>query len=95
MLGDAGYRVARAHLMEEVRSIVARFPQRELEIRRCFTRDAEFRAVCADHGEAVRALRHWQRALEKGDPEGGRNVADYEQLVAELEQEALTHLGEA
>lgn len=80
--------------MEEVRSIVARFPLRELEIRRCFTRDAQFRAVCADHEEAVRALHHWRHAAEKGDPDGARKLADYEQLVTELEQEALTYLGD-
>jgi hypothetical protein len=78
--------------MEEVRSLVARFPQRELEIRRRFTRDAQFRAVCADHEEALGALHHWQHAAENGDPEGGVKAADYQQLVTELEQEALTYL---
>jgi hypothetical protein len=78
--------------MEEVRSLVARFPQRELDIRRCFMRDIQFRAVCADREEAMRALRHWLHAAETGDPEGTRKAADYERLVAELEQEALTYL---
>ncbi|MDE5460347.1 hypothetical protein [Bradyrhizobium sp. CSS354] len=78
--------------MEEVRSIVARFPQRELEIRRRFMRDAQFRAVCADHEEAMRALRHWQHAARVGDPDGNRKAAEYEQIVAELEQEALAYL---
>ena len=56
-------------------------------------RDVQFRAVCADYEEAVRALRHWLLAAEKGDPEGTRKLADYERLIVELEQEALTHLG--
>lgn len=80
--------------MEEVRSILARFPRRELEIRRRFVRDARFRSVCEDHEEATRALHHWQFAAEKGDPEAARKLADYEQLVTELEQEALTYLNE-
>jgi predicted hydrolase (HD superfamily) len=78
--------------MEGIRSIVARFPQRELEIRRCYMRDAQFQAICADYEEAMRALRHWQHASEKGDAEGLRNATDYENLVAELEQEVLTYL---
>lgn len=78
--------------MEEVRSIVARFPKREIEIRRCFMRDVQFRAVCADHEEAMRALSHWRNAAEKGDPEATRKAADYERLVVELQQEALTYL---
>lgn len=92
MLGGASHG---ACLMEEVRSIVARFPQRELEIRRCFARDAQFRAVCADHEEATRAHRHWLHAAKGGDPEASRKAADYERLIDELEQEALTYLGKA
>lgn len=84
--------VNRDRLMEEVRSIVARFPQRELEIRRRYARNAQFRSVCADHEEATRALRHWQQAAKIGDSKGYRKVADYEQLVAELEQEVLAYL---
>jgi len=80
--------------MENLRSIVARFPRRELDIRRRFIRDAQFRAICADYEEAMRALRHWQQAARDGDPEGNRNAADYEHLVAELEQEVLAHLNE-
>ncbi|WP_407165816.1 hypothetical protein [Bradyrhizobium sp. ORS 111] len=80
--------------MENLRSIVARFPRRELDIRRRFIRDEQFRGICADYEETMRALRHWQPAASEGDPEGSRNAADREQVVAELKQEALAHLNE-
>jgi hypothetical protein len=79
-------------IMEEFRAIVTRFPLRELDIRRCFNRDAQFRAICADYDEAVKALRRWQQAAKDGDREGSRKAADYERLVAELEAEALVHM---
>jgi transposase-like protein len=78
--------------MEEFRSIEARFPQRELDIRRRYARDASFRAVCADYQEAAGALRHWRQAAKDGNPEGDRRAEEYDNLVIELEQEILEHL---
>lgn len=78
--------------MEEVRTVVDRFPERELNIRRCFARDASFRALCSDYGEASWALGHWHEAERQGDPQGGRIARDYKNLVVELEQEILRHL---
>ncbi|MET4020346.1 hypothetical protein [Bradyrhizobium sp. S3.2.12] len=78
--------------MEEFRSIVARFPQREFDIRRRYAQDASFRAICADYQEATRALRHWRQAAKEGNPEGQRRAEEYNNLVIELEQEVLEHL---
>jgi hypothetical protein len=79
--------------MEEVRSVVARFPQRELEVRRRSSRDAHFRSICSDYEEATRALRYWELAMKEG--QGGQTVQrfkEYVSLVAELEDEILTYL---
>ncbi|MEK9283034.1 hypothetical protein MTR72_25965 [Bradyrhizobium sp. ISRA442] len=78
--------------MEEFRSIVARFPQRELDIRRRFGRDASFRSICSDYEEATKALRHWQKTLEEADPERDRRVKEYNHLLVELEEEILAYL---
>lgn len=74
--------------MEGVRSILARFPQRELEIRRRCARDAHFRSVCSDYEEASAALCHWQRAGE----EGSGKVVEYRDFLSELEAEILAQL---
>lgn len=74
--------------MEDVRSIVARFPQRELDIRRCWARDAWFRSVCADYEEAAVALRHWQKVAG----EGNRKAEEYANFLGELEAEILAQL---
>lgn len=72
--------------------MIARFPQRELDIRRCFMRDAQFRSICSDHDETTRALRHWHKAMEQGDAEGSRKANEYNSFLHELEEEILEHL---
>jgi len=78
--------------MEEIRSVMACFPQRELDIRRCVIRDASFRAICSDYEEAVRARDHWQKIAREGDIEGERIVKDYNNLLSELEEEIVAYL---
>jgi hypothetical protein len=80
--------------MEEIRSIVARFPRRELEIRRRCAGDPHFRSICADHQEAASALRYWQKAAkeEARKKEGDRKVDEYTQFLGELESEILAQL---
>jgi hypothetical protein len=74
--------------VEPIRSIVARFPQRELEIRRLCTRSDDFRSVCADYEEAMKALCHWQKA---GGP-GEQKVEEYTNFLTELEAEIVAQL---
>lgn len=72
----------------EISSIVARFPQRELDIRRRCSRDAHFKSICMDYEEAAAALRHWLKAAGEGD----RKVDDYRQFLGELEAEIVAQL---
>jgi hypothetical protein len=74
--------------METIRSIVARFPQRELDIRRRCASDAHFRSICSDYEEAVAALRRWQKTGREGDAK----VEEYASFLAELEAEILDQL---
>ncbi|WP_234682546.1 hypothetical protein [Bradyrhizobium monzae] len=79
--------------MEELRYILGRLPQRELDIRRSAARDATFRAICSDYEEAAKARDHWRQAVGHGDTTAERKVEDYTDLLVELEQEILSHLG--
>lgn len=74
--------------MEDICSIVARFPRRELEIRRRCTQDLTFQAICRDYEEAAAALCRWQSAAEERD----QRVEEYASLLEELEAEILAHL---
>jgi hypothetical protein len=67
-------------------SLAARFPDRELAIRRLCHRDSEFLGVCEDYEEAVAALRRWQARADEAKAE------EYRRLVAELEEEILGDL---
>ncbi|MEZ5864410.1 MAG: hypothetical protein R3D25_10230 [Geminicoccaceae bacterium] len=63
-----------------------RFPRREVAIRRFYACDPRFREVCDDYTEVQCALQHWQAA---GQP---RKVAEYREMLEELEAEALARL---
>lgn len=74
--------------MEDIRSILDRYPQRELDIRRLATRSPVFRSVCGDYQQTVRALRYWQKMAA----ESASRVEDYTSFLEELETEILTTL---
>lgn len=74
--------------MEYMRSVVARFPRRELEIQRRCAHDTGFRSICADYEEAAAALHHWQKVAREGD----QKVEEYRRFLGELEAEILAHL---
>ena len=75
---------------ESFRSIVARFPQREFDVRRRCAHDAHFRSICRDYEEATAALRRWQNA----GANGGQKAADYARFLDDLELEILALLDE-
>ena len=77
--------------MDRVRTIVARLPQRELEIRRRCQRDPNFRSACEDYEEAASALRHWQKVAqtEGTTHEAGGKAVEYAKFLDELEAEIL------
>jgi hypothetical protein len=74
--------------MEGLGSIVARFPQRELDLRRRCARDAGFRAICSDYEEMTIALRNIRHTATDGDP----RIEEYANFLGELEEEILAHL---
>jgi hypothetical protein len=72
-------------MVDESDVLASRFPQHASSIRRLQARDPVFRSICDDYGEAQRALEHWETAGQVA-PE---RVAEYRQIVADLEAEAL------
>jgi hypothetical protein len=71
--------------MDEIDALAQRFPEHVWTMRQLHRRDAEFRALCEDYGETLRALEHWQRV---GGPSDKR-VDEYRELAKELEDEVL------
>jgi hypothetical protein len=72
----------------EFEALARRFPQYAPTIRRLQMRDPNFRSICDDFSAAQRALKHWE-AVGQAAPE---MVAEYRQIVTELEGEALAIL---
>lgn len=69
-------------------TLIARWPDREFEIRRLFKSDEEFQTVALDLEEAMEALARWRRIAVETDP----RVREFEAMVRDLEEEALRRL---
>jgi hypothetical protein len=72
-------------MASETVAVVARFPQRELEIHRQYARDPKFREICEDYGVALAELQH----CEAAGPAGVGRADDYRRIRDELEAEIL------
>jgi hypothetical protein len=73
---------------DENEALARRFPQHASKIRGLQARDPDFRSICDDYDRARRALKHWE-AAGRAAPE---RVAEYRQILEELEAEALAIL---
>jgi hypothetical protein len=72
-------------MASKIAAVIARFPERELEIHRQYARDPKFEEICEDYGDALVALRHWEGA----GPAGATRAEDYRRILEELEAEIL------
>jgi hypothetical protein len=72
----------------ETEMLARQLPQHAATIRRLYPRDASLRSICDDYGAARRALEHWEAA---GAAAPAR-IAEYRQILAELEAEAVAIL---
>ena len=77
-----------AAMSDECEALAHQFPQHAATIRRLRAHDASFRSICGDYGEARRALKHWEAAA----PAAPERVAEYRQILSELEAEVLAIL---
>jgi len=70
--------------MSDAAFVIRRFTAHEFSVRRLYATDPEFRIVCDDYADAVRACSVW------GDDEA--KAQDYRQIIHELEDEILEFL---
>jgi hypothetical protein len=75
-------------MSDEIEALARRFPQHASKARRLQARDPDFRSICDDYDAAQRALRRWEAAGQDA-PE---RVAEYREILEELEAEALAIL---
>jgi hypothetical protein len=75
-------------MSDEIRTLARRFPQHASKIRRLRARDPDFRSVCNDYDDAWRALKGWEAAGQAA----AERVAEYREILEELEAEALAIL---
>jgi hypothetical protein len=78
--------------LDEAEGLARRFPEHSVALRRLYMRDPDFRAVCKEYTEAVRAHAHWSEKTSQTDAAGMRQLHDYADLMHELEEETLAIL---
>jgi crotonobetainyl-CoA:carnitine CoA-transferase CaiB-like acyl-CoA transferase len=66
-----------------------RFPDKSDNIALLLVMDPEFRAMCEDYDDCINALQYWDRSEV---PEAASRVAEYRNLVRELEEEIIQAL---
>jgi hypothetical protein len=71
-------------MTHKIGRILARFSELKSEIQETALRDARFRGLCEDYEAATEALEFW---LQSSDARRLRMIAEYRQLVADLEAE--------
>jgi len=69
--------------------LMRRFPYLEKAIEDRFLECPEFRALCADFVDAVKALEHQEDSIE---PRALQRIAEYRKLVGDLEAELLVEI---
>jgi hypothetical protein len=75
-------------MTDEIGTLARRFPQYASKIRQLRARDPDFRSICDDYDDARRALKHWEAAGQAAS----ERVAEYQEILKELEEEALAIL---
>jgi len=74
--------------VDAIEALIGRFPGHAGSIQALQRQDQNFRAICEDYAEALRARQHWQKA----DHSAHKRAEEYDRFVAELEEEALAAL---
>lgn len=72
---------------DAIEALVRRFPDHARDVRRLHAEDANFRSICEDYVEGLRALAYWQ-----SPDRSSQKAEEYRRLVEELEDEALAVL---
>ncbi len=73
--------------MPDVISVIHRFAGYEFLVRRLYATDPEFKIICDDYADALRASEVWASDEAKSE--------DYQNLVRELEDEIHHFIGAA
>jgi Mg2+ and Co2+ transporter CorA len=70
--------------------VLDRFASQRTQIERELLKNPQFRSLCEDYGETAETLNHWKQSIE---PKARVMMKEYRQLLEDLEQEILAHLG--
>jgi hypothetical protein len=88
MQGGPSMGRAAIEAMDALNTVCRRFTTQEEAVRRRYTADQEFRAICDEYVLARRALAHWNAV----DPPCQQREQEYWRLVRELEDEIVAAL---
>jgi hypothetical protein len=72
-------------------AVINKFPEFRKEALQLFRHNEEFKGICLDYRDCMKAFRHWSR-LE--NEEALKRKIEYETLLTELEAEIMETLGQ-
>lgn len=76
-------------MARKISHAINKFRKLKVEIEEAVLRDARFRAICEDYGEAVDALDFWSQST---DERAAKRITEYRLLLLELEREIFVEL---
>ena len=79
-------------MVDKLHHFLERFPGKREAIRLLMAENAEFRALCEDYGDCIRARQFWSQSTAS---EAETRVNEYRTLVEELKKEILEALSAA
>ena len=68
----------------DLRQVLDLFPKSSDLIHEHYSDDDEFRSMCRDYADALRAIKTWQQSDKAEAP---KRVKEYQSLVSELQQD--------
>ena len=71
-------------MSEALRLVLDAFSDAEKLICRLFEKDDDFRLLCRDYADALKAIEIWQQSIKTEAPQ---RVIEYQSLVGELQQD--------
>ena len=73
-------------------ALIERFPEYESAIKAQYLQSESFQTLCSDYKKCAAAVEYWKRSP---DGEAAQRSKEYQDLLAELEEEVLQTLGES
>jgi hypothetical protein len=86
MVSDGNWRFRMSDVLRNVLNV---FPDTDELIHRLYARDDDFKLLCRDYTDALKAIQTWRQSV---NTEASKRVLEYQSLVGELQKDIRQYL---